>query len=244
VLPDLVVPGSPPPDDRSVLAVAHPAASPLDILETLGVVLVVIGYPIVSHALARRSEDSVIHVRDLVAAAFRDAGWVILVVCLLQRARPFDWKLPKTWKAWAIEGLWGVVLLGIAELVAFILEAVALQAGLIQEPTAWHRSMPDPGFRVAFRIFAPLAAFKEEMVFRVYLQTRMTQVFRGKAALVVPIVAALFAMYHGYAPVQTAGIFAFGIVFGISYQLNGRIPRLVIAHVLSLETIWLLRSWF
>ena len=56
------------------------------------------------------------------------------------------------------------------------------------------------------------------------------QILRGHSILVVLICSCLFAGIHSYAPLQSIGVFVAGLIYGASYQLNGKIPRLVIAH--------------
>ena len=62
------------------------------------------------------------------------------------------------------------------------------------------------------------------------MQSRLTQILRGHSTLVVLISSGLFTAMHGYAPLGLIGVFVAGLIFGASYQLNGKIPRLVIAH--------------
>jgi membrane protease YdiL (CAAX protease family) len=91
---------------------------------------------------------------------------------------------------------------------------------------------------LAFQVLAPLSATYEELVCRVYMESRLTQILRGRSEradlpaniLVVLICSGLFAAMHGYGPVGSIGVFVAGVVYGVSYQLNGKIPRLVIAH--------------
>ena len=79
-------------------------------------------------------------------------------------------------------------------------------------------------------MITPLSAMYQELVCRVYIQSRLTQILRGHAILVVLISSYLFAAIHGYAPLQLIDVFVAGLILGASYQLNGKIPRLVIAH--------------
>jgi membrane protease YdiL (CAAX protease family) len=85
----------------------------------------------------------------------------------------------------------------------------------------------------AFCLITPIIGLGEELLFRVYVQTRLTQVLRGQRVLPVFICAVLFALVHGYGAYHAFQVGAFGLVLGISYQANGKIPRLVIAHTLN-----------
>jgi hypothetical protein len=83
---------------------------------------------------------------------------------------------------------------------------------------------------VGEEVLAPLSAMYQELVCRVYMQSRLTQILRGHSISVVLISSCLFAGIHNYAPLQSINVFVAGLILGASYQLNGKIPRLVIAH--------------
>ena len=50
--------------------------------------------------------------------------------------------------------------------------------------------------------------------------------------LPVFVASGVFAAMHGYPLVSTIMILVFGLVLGTSFQANGKIPRLVVAHTL------------
>jgi len=222
---------SPPPAARP------PPASNLVVLETLAFVLIAFAGTIVFHGVGSELDTPPITARDLVVDLLPNLGWILLIVCLLHGSGPFDWKLPSTVVGWIKEFAWGAVLYGAAALVSFVVTTIATSAGAISRPTPWDDALQDSSTMLAFLMTAPLSALQEELVNRVYLQTRLTQVLRGRPVLVVGISSWLFAAAHGYAPTESLGLFAFGVVFGTSFQINGRIPRLVIAHTAS-NLIW------
>ena len=92
------------------------------------------------------------------------------------------------------------------------------------------------------------AAFGEEMLFRGFLQTRLTVLFRrgapGEAAAIV-VQAILFGVPHlgfGVRGAVTAGVV--GLVYGIVYRLNGRnLWPLIIAHGVT-DTVSLVALYF
>ena len=97
-------------------------------------------------------------------------------------------------------------------------------------PSVWVEALRHHNTWVAFQVIAPLSALYQELVCRVYMQSRLTQILRGHSILVVLICSWLFAAVHGYAPLGSINVFIAGLIYGASYQLNGKIPRLVIAH--------------
>jgi len=169
-------------------------------------------------------------VLDLVAdAAFR-IGWCALIPVLLTRRGPFDWKLPRSGREWAKEFGWGLLLIlaiiGCDFVIGLIVEAMG-----VGDPTLLGEPM-DARTVAAFLMMTPIIGLNEELVFRVYAQTRLTQVLRSKRFLPVFVAAGVFAALHGYPLVSTIMILVFGLVLGASYQANGKIPRLVVAHTL------------
>ena len=78
---------------------------------------------------------------------------------------------------------------------------------------------------VMVAIGAPLA---EELLYRGLLQRSLAARFNETAVVVV--VAALFALVH-FRPVEYAGLFAIGIVFGIAALRTGRLGMAVMIHV-------------
>jgi membrane protease YdiL (CAAX protease family) len=171
---------------------------------------------------------------DLAAYSLLDLGWVLLLGCLLTRDETFRWNLPGTRPQWFAEGGWGVGLFFVCIGANELFEDLARTIGLRAAPTPWEQWLSDPDTLLAFRITGPLSALSEELLFRVYLQTRLTLIARGWSLVSVPITAWLFAWTHDYAPAETAELFGSALVLGIAYQVSRRVPRLVIAHSVAL----------
>lgn len=167
---------------------------------------------------------------DFVADMLMRVGWCALVPLLLIRRDAFDWKLPRTGTEWGKELGWGLLLIlaiiGCNFVVGLIMSALGLD-----DPIEVSEYMPDRTI-AAFLLFTPIIGLHEELLFRVYAQTRLTQVLTSKRSLPVFIASGLFAAAHGYGLTGTVMILIFGLVLGASYQANGKIPRLVIAHTL------------
>jgi membrane protease YdiL (CAAX protease family) len=207
----------------------HPPVSLDVLLETAGVTLAFFGSRILLNWLGFESK-SVVTTHGLVANSLSDLGWILLVVCLLNRSGSFQWRLPGSTKLWLSEFGWGAVLFVINGLAKVIVIRIGLALHLPSKPTFWTEALRNHSTWIAFQLSAPLSAMYQELVCRVYMQSRLTQIFRGDSVFVVLVCSLLFTGIHNYAPLQSLGVFVAGIVYGVSYQLNGKIPRLVIAH--------------
>jgi len=108
VAPELVA--AAPPSERNADTVGEKARSqphvPLDVfLETLGFTLAFFGYRILLALLGPASKATVT-TQGLVASSLPQVGWILLVICLLNRSGSFQWQLPGSKKAWLIELKW------------------------------------------------------------------------------------------------------------------------------------------
>jgi membrane protease YdiL (CAAX protease family) len=202
--------------------------------ETLAVVLILFAGQIVGLGLGLSPEARTITARGLLVGALPYIGWIILVCCLLTRGSSFAWRLPQSRKEWLKEVAWAIVILAVAELASMAAFAIGWNARVASQPTYWNDALQDHGTRMAFLALAPLSALYQEMLCRVYMQSRLTQILHGHPVIVVALSALLFTAVHAYAPLQSLAVLMVGLVFGTSYQLNRRIPRLVIAHAASL----------
>jgi membrane protease YdiL (CAAX protease family) len=199
------------------------------VVETLGVTLALFGGRILLDLLGPASKSTVT-TQGLVASLLSDLGWILLVICLLNRSGRFHWQLPGSTKAWLREFGWGALLLVTNVLAKGIVRQIGVELHVTSNPTAWVEALRHHSTWVAFQVGAPLSATFEELVSRVYMQSRLTQILHGHSIFVVLICSSLFAAMHGYAPLGSIGVFVAGLIYGASYQLNGKIPRLVIAH--------------
>jgi membrane protease YdiL (CAAX protease family) len=209
----------------------HERASPYLTTETLAIFLITCGYPLVWNSLY--DESASLSVGDLVLYSVWDLGWVILICALLTRDRTFAWNLPATRPQWLAEVAWGVALFFVGAVANELFADLSRSRGLESAPTPWEEWLKDPDVRLAFLFTMPLAVLHEELLFRVYLQTRLTRIARGWSLVTVPFIAFVFAATHDYAPVETAAVFGFGLVLGLSYQVSRSVPRIAIAHAIS-----------
>jgi len=224
---------------RPTPAARPKAASGAVILETLAVILVAFGGRIVLYGLGYESDGQAITARGLVAGAVSYVGWIFLVACLLANTETFDWKWPKSPADWLKELAWGALLLGASWPLELVVGSIAKESGLAGRPIPWTAALKNHETLLAFQAIAPLSALYQEVLCRVYVQTRLTQILRGRSFFVVIIASWLFAAMHGYGARQALAVFSFGALLGTSFQLNGRIPRIVFAHAGSL----LLLGW-
>jgi membrane protease YdiL (CAAX protease family) len=178
-----------------------------------------------------RSPDSDITVTSLIPDMLMRVGWCALVPLLLTRRDTFDWKLPRSAREWGKEFGWGLLLIlaiwGCAVIIGLIVNAFGLN-----ETEELSKSVQNRTALATLLLFTPIIGMDEELLFRVYMQTRLTQVMRSKRALPVFLSSVVFAAMHGYPLAGTLAILVFGLVLGTSYQANGKIPRLVVAHTL------------
>jgi membrane protease YdiL (CAAX protease family) len=84
--------------------------------------------------------------------------------------------------------------------------------------------------KAAFSLELLVSAVYEEIVSRVYLQSKLQKLLGGRIALSIFISAGLFAIVHGYTVRGTIAVLATGILFGAVYQASRSVPRLVLAH--------------
>jgi membrane protease YdiL (CAAX protease family) len=226
-----------PADPAPIPAPAAPSSTPPFArdhlrLEFAAVLLATMGPGLALAALRYSSTGSGINAATLFAEGFMLAGWCLLVWFLLSRREAFDWNLPRSTVEWLKEVGWGLVLLVCLLAATLAVGALAQGLGLHGHAGPWSQPLSDPSTRLMFCLLVPLAALHEELLFRVYLQSRLTRFLTGRPAVVVLIGACLFATVHDYSVPGTLSVLAAGLILATSYQRNRRIPRLVIAHAL------------
>ena len=220
-IPRPVEPPSPAPFDRDHLG-----------LEFAAVLLATIAPNLVLAVLRFSGAHAGISAETLFAEAFMQAGWCLLLWYLLSRREAFGWNLPVSAGQWFKEVGWGLLLMVCLLVGTIAVGAVMHALGVHGSPGPWSQPLRDPSTKLVFCLLVPLAALNEELLFRVYVQSRLTRLLRGRPALVVLIGAGLFAVVHDYSLPGTMAVFVSGLIFAVSYQRNRRIPRLVIAHAL------------
>ncbi len=105
--------------------------------------------------------------------------------------------------------------------------AFGLASGVAGNPEAWYIS---GGRLFALAFYSLFAAAYEEILFRVYLQSKLQLALGGRRLAAIGISAVLFSMMHHYSVASSLVLFADGVFFGILYDQSRAVPRLVIAH--------------
>jgi membrane protease YdiL (CAAX protease family) len=86
------------------------------------------------------------------------------------------------------------------------------------------------------------AAMYEELLFRVYLPTKLRPLLGNSAAAAIAASALLFTILHGYGWHSSLVLFAGAVFFGLLYHYSRAVPRLVLAHWLHNIVIFMRHS--
>jgi membrane protease YdiL (CAAX protease family) len=203
------------------------------LLETSAVVAFTLGPSLIGAVDGRELDVASFLATDFYSRAFEQLGWVLLIVFLLGRDAGFEWRLPESLRDWGKEIAAGLFLLAATWYFSSRIGDVAGALGAESHASFWAEVGKSPTLAFAARVTMPLSALAEEMLFRVYLQTRLSELLGGRPFVVILVSAGLFSAVHGYAPRAAWGVFATGAILGASYLMNRRIPRLVLAHVVT-----------
>jgi membrane protease YdiL (CAAX protease family) len=229
--------GEPPPQTRgSLVRLPEPSDRPpgghYHLLEFLAIFFALFAAELLLRATADWVVEGEYTVLELIATAIRDLGFCLLVWVLLTRDQPFDWRLPRAAVQWVQEFGWALLLILAIFGCNYILSLLIFPLDLESAPTRWANPLGNPAALATFCLFTPIVGLGEELLFRVYVQTRLTQILRGRNILPVLLGTVLFAALHNYALAGTLRVAVIGLVLGVSYQANRKIPRLVVAHTL------------
>jgi membrane protease YdiL (CAAX protease family) len=202
------------------------------LLELLGVFLTLFAAELVFRAATGWVLEGEIGIPSILATGLTNVGYCLLIWILLTRRETFDWRLPFAAVKWAQELGWALLLL-------LAISGCAIALALIIFPLSSGCSTPlraisteTSATLAVLCLSLPIVSLGEELLFRVYVQTRLTRILGGRKVLPVILGAVLFAAVHGYPWTGTLVVGVIGLVLGVSYQANGKIPRLVIAHTL------------
>ena len=228
-----------PGGDEAVVPVAIDAVGPnyravsSELLEATAVVLIICGISILARTLSP-SPDDVFAQRIFASKALREVGWSILLCHLLNQGKSFRWNLPASGMEWVREILWGV---GIFVVMMFVSARFRLWAdwiGLESHSSPWDPVFDNPRFALAFNLWGPISVLYQELLFRVYAQTRLSRILGPWSACSVLISAGLYALSHAHSPAHAFVTFGGGLVLGTAYQVSKKVPRLVFARSIPL----------
>jgi membrane protease YdiL (CAAX protease family) len=203
------------------------------LLEFLAIFFTLFAAELLLRATTDRVGEGEYTIPELLAVGVRDIGFCLLAWVLLTRRETFDWRLPRTVPKWLQEFGWALLLILAIFGCNYILSLIIFPLDLESSPTRWANPLGNSATLAIFCLFTPIVGLSEELFFRVYVQTRLTLILRGRNILPVLLGTVLFAALHGYDLAGTLRVGIIGLVLSVSYQANRKIPRLVIAH-----TIW------
>jgi membrane protease YdiL (CAAX protease family) len=219
-----------PPQDRepppTLIATSPTFSKSFEWLELVGVVLLAEGSRILWHFLPHDAVSS-----------DQSKGWVewipyylglSIMLWALVRRNPalVQPKLLRECR-WPREVFFGL-LIGLANF--FIGAAVSMFFARLIPPESKfveHVARESSGLLAITFLFA--AAY-EELLYRVYLQSKLEWLVPGRKALSILLPSLLFAAMHFYPFVLSCRVFATGVFFGVLYQNYRSVPRLVFGH--------------
>jgi membrane protease YdiL (CAAX protease family) len=204
-----------------------------ELLEATAVALIVCAFSIVARTLPPSSDD-VFAQRIFASKALREIGWSILLCHLLNQGKSFRWNLPASATEWVGEVLWGVGLFLAMMFVSMRLRQWAEWIGLESHPSPWDPVFDNPRFALSFSLLGPISVLYQELLFRVYAQTRLSTILGRWSACSVLISAGLYALSHAHSLAHAFVTFGSGLVLGIAYQVSKKVPRLVVARSMPL----------
>lgn len=210
------------------------------VVETIAVLLVTCSYRLVYFGLGPSATRGSITTWGLVATLAEDAGIALLVLFLL-KADLRKLLVPESRRAWLREISWGLALAVAMWFLNRWTFELARSLGFRSGPSTWAAALRDPAVRTTFLLTTPISCLRQELEFRLYFQSRFARILAGKKDLAVLLTSWIFAAVHGYSPAATCGVFSIGLLLGSAFAITGRLPRVVLAHLLYNVTNALIR---
>jgi membrane protease YdiL (CAAX protease family) len=110
--------------------------------------------------------------------------------------------------------------------VGYVMHNIGVQRGTPLPKTSYSSAL----IKIAFYFSLFFLALYEEILFRVYLQSKLQSLLGGRPGLSIVISAALFSAVHRYSLPGSIAVFVTGAFYGVLYQTSRKVPRLVLAH--------------
>jgi membrane protease YdiL (CAAX protease family) len=210
---------------------ADPAFAAL-VFETLAFLLATCAYRLIYFGLRPPTDRATITSTMLLATLVEDVGTSMLVLFLLKRNLR-ELLVPAGRREWIREVAWGVALAGGIWVVDRWSPGLARFLGLRAGGPSWGPALRDRGVLATFLLATPISCLRQELQFRLYFQSRFARILGNKRDLGVFLASWLFAAVHGYSPAATLGVFFVGLLLGSAFAISGRLPRVVIAHIIT-----------
>ena len=205
-------------------------------LDAVAVLLMIFVQPVTAHVLRLFAPPAdlvgpgpfVPH--EMLARIPFDVGMAVVLLLLLRASGSAVQPRPTPLLEWKRELLLGLPLGFGLFFVVYAVLYMGMQFGLRGDAVAWDPLRQRSDSRIAFTIMAAFSATYEEVAFRAYLQARLQDWMPRARFLPVILSAAAFSLAHGYSPLASIGVYAFGLLTGFAYRRWRRIPRLAVAH--------------
>lgn len=216
-------------DDRRTLSFQsiskHLADHQTDWCELVAVLLATFVYHILRTSIIQRVNIST---GSLTGISWY-VGWSMLLWILIRHDSSSAQPVPLRESKWIHEVLFAVLILAADFALSYVVAILAhdMRLPIGQPPVFVEISGLQSWMSHGVLLF--FAAAYEEMMYRVYLQSKLESLL-GDTVLSIAISAMIFAASHGYPPAPTLRIFAMGALYGTIYHYARRLPRLVLAH--------------
>jgi membrane protease YdiL (CAAX protease family) len=222
------------PDEQEIAAIESNSSSNsrgrlVDWCELAAVIFAACAYPILYHLVYEAEETPTASVASALLAIPRYAGWSILLWLLVRRDRRVLQPKPLRDCRWYQEVFFALLIVAAKWTLGYFVAALAIDFGMPREKPPIYVELSGAGLVIAYATRLFFAAVYEEILFRVYLQSKLESLL-GDTILPVLISSTLFTAIHGYPPRSALQLFASGILMGIVYRVSFRVPRLVLAH--------------
>jgi membrane protease YdiL (CAAX protease family) len=169
---------------------------------------------------------------DEVFAVLQDIGQLALLGYLAWRAGSTRATLGLRPLRPVVEALWAILLLFGVSIVWMGTEALFFLGDGFGLPD-WTRNDAEPVPQTMSWYLLPVTvlihATTEEVFYRAYLWTRLTEISR-RPILAIVIASVLFTVMHGYGPAASLYLFGWGCLFGLVFARSRSLWRLSLAH--------------
>jgi membrane protease YdiL (CAAX protease family) len=169
-------------------------------------------------------------VSELVASFPSKLALILLIGVLLRRRNELPWPPYKPARNWLHELATALSVAVLAFSAQYFTQVFTFLFFPDKTPGYWSPAFRDPLFCALWPFETFFAAIYEELVFRVYLPTRLARTFGASTLTSLLVASALFAVSHGYSASATAGVFMVGLVLGAAYNASRSLPCVVLAH--------------